>query len=510
MSIILQQDVPFQLRDGTRCVAEVWLPDDGVPHPAVLMRTPYFKEQRTPLAHADPRKAVARGYSMVIVDHRGRGGSEGAFDPFVDDEQDGVDTVAWVADQEWCDGRVVMVGTSYEGVAQWMTAAGHPPALRAIAPTLSSDDNIDIAFSNRVPELATTAIWHVAVLSGAMLDDPLAATRDVEAAITLAPRLAQWLGQPPDSEYWSSRSVVRRRSDMTAPALIVAGWYDFFQQASLRALERSVDNRDRMIIGPWAHDGGGLSHLVGETNVGIRGAGTAVFDWILDFHDAALQERDPELPRVRAYVLGAKKWLDLETWPPPGTQGMTLDLAPGQFTVDPKSPVPTRGGRGVQVFVNGSIGVVDQQPLVGRQDVHVALRHRLEDETLLAGPITARLKTRTQPEPTPPDAKASPATVSLGIDARLWVATLCISRPDGRLHNIAEGVASSSPDDEDVTVELGDTFYLLPADTEIVLLVAGSSFPRWPVPDLGADQAVITGSTISLTTVDTTLLDTEA
>ncbi|MFD0449011.1 hypothetical protein ACFQ10_52415 [Streptomyces indonesiensis] len=48
------------------------------------------------------------------------------------------------------------------------------------------------------------------------------------------------------------------------------------------------------------------------------------------------------------------------------------------------------------------------------------------------------------------------------------------------------------------------------ADTEIVLLVASSSFPRWPVPDLGADQAVITGSTISLTTVDTTLLDTEA
>jgi hypothetical protein len=144
---------------------------------------------------------------------------------------------------------------------------------------------------------------------------------------------------------------------------------------------------------------------------------------------------------------------------------------------------------------------------VGRRDVHVALRHRLERETLLAGPVTARLKTRTRPERAVPDAEPGPAMATLGSDARLWAATLCISRRDGRLHNIAEGIASSSPDDEEVTIELGHTFCLLPADTEVVLLIAGSSFPRWPTPELGADQAVITGSTISFATVDTTLLD---
>ncbi|MBB4683774.1 alpha/beta hydrolase fold domain-containing protein [Amycolatopsis jiangsuensis] len=257
----------------------------------------------------------------------------------------------------------------------------------------------------------------------------------------------------------------------------------------------------------WGHDSGFLSQLVGEANVGFRGAGTAVYDWILDFHDAVLQDRAPDLPKVRAYALGARQWVDLETWPPPGTGEVVLDLTAGHFTVDPENPVPTRGGRGVQVFVNGGFGVIDQQPLVGRPDVHVALRYRLEHETLLAGPIVARLKTRTQAEQAAPDATPGPAMASLGIDARLWTATLCVDHPDGRLHNLVEGVATSSPDDDEVTVELGDTFFLLPAGTEIVLLVAGSSFPRWPIPDLGVGQAVLAGSTISLSTVDTAVLE---
>jgi hypothetical protein len=71
MSVVVQRDVPFSLRDGTRCFAEVWSPDDGRAHPAVHLCTPYFKEQRVPLPIAEPRTATALGYRLVVVDHRG-------------------------------------------------------------------------------------------------------------------------------------------------------------------------------------------------------------------------------------------------------------------------------------------------------------------------------------------------------------------------------------------------------------------------------------------------------
>jgi NADPH:quinone reductase-like Zn-dependent oxidoreductase len=60
---------------------------DGAPHPAVLMRTPYFKEQRTPLPTADPRRATARGYAWssrtiaVAVARRGRSSLSSTMSP---------------------------------------------------------------------------------------------------------------------------------------------------------------------------------------------------------------------------------------------------------------------------------------------------------------------------------------------------------------------------------------------------------------------------------------------
>jgi putative CocE/NonD family hydrolase len=125
-AIRLLRDVAIPLRDGVQTSAEVWLPDDGQAHPAMLVRTPYLKETAAVTAVLDSRLATARGYAVVLQDVRGRGASGGVFDPFVHEEADGSDTVAWVAEQPWCDGRVVMSGISYVGATQWQAAVGAP------------------------------------------------------------------------------------------------------------------------------------------------------------------------------------------------------------------------------------------------------------------------------------------------------------------------------------------------------------------------------------------------
>ena len=69
----------------------------------------------------------------MLQDVRGKGASDGAFEPFVQERADGYDSVQWVAAQPWCDGRVVMLGASYVGATQWLAASTR--AARRCAPS---------------------------------------------------------------------------------------------------------------------------------------------------------------------------------------------------------------------------------------------------------------------------------------------------------------------------------------------------------------------------------------
>lgn len=479
----LLREVAVPLRDGIVARAEAWVPD-GPPGPAILVRTPYLKET-APSPITDVRLAAERGYNVVIQDVRGRGTSEGNFEPFVDEEADGADSVEWVADQPWCDGRVVMAGMSYVGATQWLAAAAAPPALRGIAPTLSSDDYAEGWFyRDGVPEVGFLATWSAADLppfDRRWLDDPLRAVDDLDGLADVAPWSAEWLRAEPGSEYWRSRSVAHRRDDVAVPTLVIGGWYDVFCDASLRGFERSRHEHDRLVVGPWGHDAV-LSNLVGDANVGIEGNGVVagLFETVLDFYDSVLAGAPPELPRVRVYVLGAKRWVDLDTWPPPHAAPASTPLEPAVLPVDPDDPVPSLGGRGLLVQVPGwGFGVRDQRPVASRPDVAVTARDTSPRRRWLAGPVTARLRTNAP-------------------EGSMWAVTLCLEQPGGRLHNLSEGIAADDGRG-DVTVRLGEVCATVEPRQRLVLLVAGSSFPRWPRPPAAGVQRLLEGSELELT-----------
>jgi len=479
----LLREVAVPLRDGTMTRGEAWVPD-GPPGPAILVRTPYLKETAAPSPVADVRLATERGYRVVVQDVRGRGSSEGEFEPFVNEEADGADSVGWLAEQVWCDGRVVMAGMSYVGATQWLAAAAAPPALRGIAPTLSSDDYAEgWSYTGGVPELGLLATWNaidLAPLEERWYDDPLRACDDLEGLAGIAPWSAEWLRAGAESDYWSSRSVAHRRDDVTVPALVIGGWYDVFCDASLGSFARSRHEHDRLVVGPWGHDAQ-LSHLVGDANMGIKGSGVVaeLFGTILDFYDAVLAGDAPGLPRVSVYVLGARRWVGLDAWPPPGAERTELPLQPAVVSVDPADPVPSLGGRGLLVEVPGwGFGIRDQRGIAAREDVAVAVRHAAE-RRWLAGPACALLRTEAEP-------------------GSMWTVTLCVQQPDGALHNLTEGVGTDEGDGT-VTVSLGDVCATVEPGQPLVALVAGSSFPRWPRPKYRRTQRMLEGSRLELT-----------
>ena len=133
------------LKDGTKLAARIWLPEDAEqnPVPAILEYLPYRKRDGTYERDALTHPYLAgHGYAGVRVDLRGSGDSTGLlFDEYATQEQDdGVEIIAWLAAQPWCNGAVGMMGISWGGFNGLQIAARRPPALKAIVTICSTDD----------------------------------------------------------------------------------------------------------------------------------------------------------------------------------------------------------------------------------------------------------------------------------------------------------------------------------------------------------------------------------
>ena len=120
------------MRDGTRLNTFVFLPADGERFPVILQRTPYGIAKQDGSANHDVsqgwlpspveplrgsilrgwRNITSHGYAAVYQDARGRFGSEGEDRVYADDASDGWDTLAWISEQDWTNGRVGMSGSS--------------------------------------------------------------------------------------------------------------------------------------------------------------------------------------------------------------------------------------------------------------------------------------------------------------------------------------------------------------------------------------------------------------
>jgi putative CocE/NonD family hydrolase len=122
-------DVPVVMSDGAALATDVYLPNIGESFPVVLVRTPYHKAQLE-ARFADP--LADHGYAIVAQDVRGQQASAGAgpFRPIVQERQDGLDTLDWIAKQSWCNGRIGVWGSSYNAYCGMILTPEKHPALK--------------------------------------------------------------------------------------------------------------------------------------------------------------------------------------------------------------------------------------------------------------------------------------------------------------------------------------------------------------------------------------------
>jgi len=258
------ENVFIPMRDGARLAARIWLPEDSdsAPVPAVLEYIPYrkrdFTRHRDSVMHA---YVAGHGYACVRVDLRGSGDSDGVLaDEYLAQElQDGCDVIEWLARQDWCTGKVGMIGISWGGFNGLQIAALRPPALAGVISLCSTDDRY------------ADDIHH---MGGCLLGDNLSWASVMFSYNSLPPDpeivgerwrdmwfdrlegsglwLETWLHHQRRDDYWKHGSIAEDYSAVQCPVMAVSGWTDGYSNAVFRLLENLQVPR-KGLIGPWSH-----------------------------------------------------------------------------------------------------------------------------------------------------------------------------------------------------------------------------------------------------------------
>ncbi|MDX6686973.1 MAG: uncharacterized protein QOF86_3101 [Baekduia sp.] len=533
--MVVDRDVWIPMGDGVRLQADVYRPDDRQRHPVLLQRTPYNRRDSFAVvvsAGIEPLRAVEQGYVVVIQDTRGRFGSEGAFQPFQQEADDGADTIGWLAEQAYCNGRIGMYGASYYAATQLLAATRRPEALKAIAPKATAADYFDSWFYHGgALQLGFSMYWALGLAAAeaarraaagedtsaelneleAWLNDPARAfgTRPLIARGALnamLPDFEAWLTRERDDVFWRSISVSDRWSAIDIPALHIGGWYDLFLRGTIANYVGMAQHApdQELLVGPWAH---AVEYdALGEVEFG-PGASAAALDMTrvhLEFFDRHLGDAPPAVdrPAAKVFAMGSNRWVGHSRWPPAEAETQSLwltgpaddgrkrlcdgrprDAQPSSnFTFDPADPVPTIGGA---TFLPGAYiglhaGPRDQRPTQHRQDVLTFTGPALDAPLTIAGSVTVELYAATSAKDTD------------------FTAKLVDVRPDGRALLICDGivrrshVAGGAPEGgvDRYEIDLGHTYYVLGPGHRLQLDVSSSNFPRFDVnPNHGGDVA---------------------
>jgi predicted acyl esterase len=385
------------MSDGTRLATDVYLPGDGKGrYPVVLLRGPYGKAGASSFA----LEAVQRGYAVVSQDIRGRGKSEGRdWIIFVNDGwgkvHDGHDTIAWVAKQPWCNGKIGSHGGSALGITQNMTAPGAPGQLRA-----------------QFVQVAASDMYSHADYQGGAFRTGLVETW-LKVTNMSAVNLKSFVAHPRYDNFWAQMNMEAQCGRVTAPGVFFGGWYDIFCQGTLDSFV-SIHNRGgpgargrcRLVIGPFAHgDFDGLKYPASARRLPKSADALAWFDYTLRGKD---NEAATEKP-VHYYVMGdptdkdapGNVWRSADNWPPPARETTYYFHPVGKlvanhrptgdarksYKYDPKDPVPTVGGQ--NLFQ--SKGPMDQRKLETRPDVLIFSTDTLTRPIEVTGRIRANL-----------------------------------------------------------------------------------------------------------------------
>jgi len=448
---ITQAMIP--MRDGVKLHTVIFTPKTfSIPLPFLFMRTPYGAPETTrPLTLESYRELVAEGYIFVFQDIRGRFKSEGTFvmqrpprdrrdARAIDESTDAFDTVAWLlANVRGHNGRVGLMGVSYDGWLAAMAMLDPHPAVRAVSPQASPADMYlgDDFHHNGAFRLSYgfeyAAMMETSKESFAFRFDhydtyewylglgPLGAVNE-RILLGKIPSWNDFVAHPNYDGFWQKQAMASYLTRVTVPTLDVAGWWDqedFYGPQKIYETLEPHDSRGENFFaaGPWNH--GGWMRREGSALGRIQfGSDTSKYfrERILaPFFAYYLKDKDGwDVPEAVTFETGTNAWQRYDAWPPRNLteeRGLyfredgRLSFEPpasseagafDSYVSDPAHPVPYRPRPIEPTYYSRGSGwptwlVGDQRFAHLRPDVLSWETEPLASDVTVTGRLTARL-----------------------------------------------------------------------------------------------------------------------
>jgi uncharacterized protein len=464
-----RREVMIPMRDGVRLHTVILLPKGAKHAPILLTRTPYNADGLTSHAHSSHLGPILEGYDnateviieggyiRVVQDVRGKYGSEGDYvmtrplhgplNPTpVDHSTDTYDTIDWlVKNIPESNGKVGILGISYDGFLPLMALVNPHPALKVSVPMnpmvdgWMGDDwfhngafreqNLPYIVDQEASRKNEIHWWSshyddYDMFMEAGSAGELGRQHGVEQ-VGFWPKL---LEHPGYDEFWRDQAMDRilAAQPLKVPVMLVHSLWDqediYGAIAVYKAIKPKDTNNDKvfLVLGPWHHaqELGDCSAL-GPIKFGSD-TGLYFREKILrPFLDQYLKDDAPkaDVAPVSAFETGINRWLRLSSWPAGCANGCAVQPTPlylktglklsfeaptsgdsqfEEYVSDPAKPVPFIA-RPVHV-TNSDEGdqwrrwlVQDQREASGRPDVLTFVSDVLQSPVKISGQPVANL-----------------------------------------------------------------------------------------------------------------------
>jgi len=351
------------MRDGVGLYTEIFISKGKAgPLPTVLVRTPYpsstFSLDRLKIG-----LFLEAGYILAVQWVRGTWKSEGRFQFLRNEAKDGYDTIEWLAEQSWCNGKVGMFGTSYNATVQWLAASEKPPHLSCIAPISPAG-----MFFNETPYIGGAPcklqllMWPKYVGCHDWADIGFDYPVDIDNMTDDHPLLKAYRQSPNDAllddwhapvfaedarsqlehstldKWWEEIMITpEKAAEINIPIFTMAGYFDgdligcLHNWDTIEKANPVAKSIRYLTLGPWRHAQmtTGQAGTMGEVNFG-ENASANILDLICKFFDVYLKGMDPrkaDFPKnVRCFISGKNIWKEFEAYPIPDAQDTVFYL----------------------------------------------------------------------------------------------------------------------------------------------------------------------------------------
>ena len=331
-AVVEETNLKITMRDGITLYADAYRPDAPGTFPVLVSQTPYNKGLQSGNSFL-----VQRGYVHVIVDVRGTANSEGTWRSFSETEQrDGYEIVEWAAQQPWSDGNIGLVGASYGGINQLLTAAQQPPHLKAIFPVVPQADGYrDLGRVGGQANFGFIPGWLILTLALGNIPPDYTAEDPYSASLAYlqhsggltATQIPGLIDRFAENQYDNNRvsSPIWHIDQVQVPTFIVGGLRDIFARGEPLLYEalkkRKVPAKLIMVDGIHGEAAGG-GDLPAD---GVPGLDHLMLRWF-DHYLKGMDSKPEKMPNVTQQLRGDGGYEVQPDWPHPAITPRRLYL----------------------------------------------------------------------------------------------------------------------------------------------------------------------------------------